>query len=379
MDSIKTLLEEIEGKIFECTLSKPRVKTNDLRNIYFRPILLKDKPYYQATFRYKTRDETKNYTPEQITSILARHIQSSFYHANFTFQDQKISILQSKKGRVKILKKAYKSEINPSGHDHSKRRFVPQSAPFLHDLGITSATGHILQKSGNKYKQINKFVEIIDSLVSHSSINNIIDMGCGKGYLTFGLYHYLHFQKRSNVKIKGVEIRKDLVEKNNAIAQKNQYTGLSFEVGDIGNYHIENTDVIIALHACDIATDMAIAKGIEASAKYIIVAPCCHKQIRKEMQIDDKNPVASILKHGILLERQAEMVTDAIRALILQSRGYKVKVFQFVSTEHTAKNIMITAQKKGFPSSTPLVEIQKLKSFFGIKKHYLEELVEDIE
>ena len=230
----------------------------------------------------------------------------------------------------------------------------------------------------HKYKQINRYVEIIEGILKDTIIKNnfsVVDMGSGKGYLTFALYDYLQ-NKYDAVKVTGIEMREDLVLKCNNIAVQSKYSNLHFEKGSINETTLASVDMLIALHACDTATDDAIAKGIKANATYIICAPCCHKQIRKQMA--PINALKLITKHGILLERQAEMVTDTIRALILEANGYKTKVFDFIEEEDTPKNVLIVGTKTNFSEELlkeNMEKVQDLKTMFGIKEHYLETVV----
>jgi hypothetical protein len=204
-------------------------------------------------------------------------------------------------------------------------------------------------------------------------------MGAGKGYLTFALYDYLANELHKQTFVKGVEYRKDLVDLCNNIANESQLSGLNFVQGSITDFDSTGTNVLIALHACDTATDDAIYKGILAGADLIVVAPCCHKQIRREIEkYKMQNELDFLVKHGIFMERQAEMVTDGIRSLIMEYFGYTTKVFQFVSDVHTPKNVMITGEKKSKTASQKaeiLEKIQAAKKFFGISSHYLETLM----
>ena len=236
-----------------------------------------------------------------------------------------------------------------------------------------------MKTAQDKYRQINHYIEIIDGIVKDLQLQaplHIADMGSGKGYLTFALYDYLHNKLQVPATITGVELRPELVATCNAIAAKAGYSQLHFQTGTIASYNAPATDILIALHACDTATDDAIFKGIEAGAKVIVVAPCCHKQIRKQMK--PENELNAITKHGILLERQAEIVTDSIRSLILEMQDYKTKVFEFIATEHTPKNVLIVATKRrtAVNNQADLQEkITGLKTLFRIKEHYLEELM----
>jgi len=373
ISSITSALEN--DQLFKITLAKPRLKNNALRNIIFRPVEINGELVWNATFRSKTSDQVKNYSANELIDEISTNLENHFYNADLYLSDKKISLLQSKKGKIKVLTKNEKHEIKVEQHNNKKKRLISESAPYLNDLGLSSTNGKVYAHAQDKYKQINKYIELIAALIkSDTSVNKIVDMGCGKGYLTFALYDYLNNGLSINAEIKGVEIRQDLVDKCNLIASKNEMVNLNFDLGSIDEYKIMPSDMVIALHACDIATDMAISKGLEAEAKYIIVAPCCHKQIRKAMGKTESvlNP---LLRHGILLERQAEMITDTIRALILESQGYEVKVFEFISSEHTGKNVMISAVKNVIKNQNALQQISDLKAEFGISEHYLESLV----
>jgi len=365
----------LDEELFKLTLSKPKNKKDELRNVFVRPISQGDEIIWHTTFRYQTNDKTQNFNSNTLTGEIEKLLEESFFNADLFRADKKITLLQSKKGKSKILITKEEHDIKLESHDHQKHRLIPESIGYLKDLGISSTNGKVFGHAQDKFKQINKFVELLANLIKNdSAISSIHDMGCGKGYLTFALHDYLTKNLNTNLKTKGIEIREDLVEKCNLIAEKNQLEGLSFELGSIDDFPIHNTDVVIALHACDIATDMAISKGIEAQAKYIVVAPCCHKQIRKAMQKTDSS-MNSLLKYGILKERQAEMITDTIRALLLESQGYEVNVFEFISSEHTGKNVMLTARKTNKKDTNANQKIIKLKQEFGIDYHYLEKLL----
>lgn len=373
LSSIQNALDN--NVMFKLTLSKPRIKSDSLRNVFIRPILLNDVVNWNATLRFQTNDKTKNYDSEFLIETIKTFLGESFYNADLFFSNQKITLLQSKKGKFKILKSNENHDVAVEAHDHQKQRLIPESASYLKDLGISSTNGKVYGHAQDKFKQINKFVELVSNLIKDdSSISSIYDMGCGKGYLTFALHDFLTQKSNPNMNTIGVEIREDLVHKCNDIATKNRLEGLSFIQGSIDDFEIKASDVVIALHACDIATDMAIAKGLEAQAEYIVVAPCCHKQIRKAMNATD-TVLKPLLNFGILKERQAEMITDAIRALILESKGYEVNVFEFISSEHTGKNVMLTARKTGKKSKEALQKVEALKHEFGIDYHYLEKLV----
>jgi len=267
-------------------------------------------------------------------------------------------------------------------HDKNKNHLI-QKTDYLKLLGVLNTQGNIKKDKGDKFKQINKFVEIIDSLLKdvntllEKKSIRVVDMGSGKGYLTFALYDYLVNTLKLKSEITGVEVRPDLIAQCNAFAKEVGFENLNFEEGFINTYDLEKTDILIALHACDTATDDAIAKGIAAGAQLIVCAPCCHKQIRREIKTSTQ--LQSVLTHGILKERQAEIITDTIRALLLEQQGYKTKVFEFISTEHTGKNLMIVGERHDRKVDQDFYrkEIEKLKSLFGIEEHYLESMLSE--
>jgi hypothetical protein len=276
-----------------------------------------------------------------------------------------------------VTKKASLATTPDIAHNREKQRLLDPAAPWLHALGITNAHGAVLPTAQDKWRQINKFLEIIGNLLkAHPLPSNarIADMGSGKGYLTFALYDYLTNTLQLTPSVTGIELRPGLVDFCNQTARQSGLGGLDFVATDIRDYASDGLDMLIALHACDTATDLALAQGIRTGAQILVVAPCCHKQIRKEFET--RNELAPLLRFGILEERQAEIVTDGIRALLLEANGYKTNVFEFVSTDHTAKNVMITAiAGRSGGQQKALSQIVALKEGFGIREHYLEKLL----
>lgn len=383
MEAIENFYYQLEQalqkvSLSKITLSKPRRGGADLQNIYGRLVEIKGELCLSFTLRYKTRDETKNVSLAQTPSQLKAWMEEHFRTANLFTKNDHWVLQLNKKGIGRIQHQQIKErEINPLQHDHTKQRpLSEQPRLYLHALGIANQEGKILQQGKKKFRQINKYIELIEHLLQEQPLAanaRLVDMGSGKGYLTFALYDYLVNQKQLAVKMTGIELRQGLVDQCNSIAKKYDFDQLEFIAEDIHQYQPDGgIDMLIALHACDTATDEAIAKGIRAGANIIVVAPCCHKQVRKSM----KPPVGlePMLQHGILLERQAEMLTDAIRSLLLEANGYKTKVFEFVGTEHTPKNVMITAVKRSARKEA-LAEIDQLKSSFGLSHHHLEDLL----
>ena len=379
---IQTLMNHsVNNDSFKVTFSKPKVRDAKVINVYLKPSLIKGVIMYSFTYRYLTRDEVKNYNLDQLENIVRNLLNYEFFNAVLLHENKELTLLQNKKGKETLVSKYLKEKVEVEiTHDHQKFRYIAADAAWLKELGIAGADGKILDKSQDKYKQINKYIELIDHLLAGEDVkelSNIADMGSGKGYLTFALYDFLVNQKKWRVTVTGYELREDLATLCYNTAMKNDFIGLYFQQKSIEEIILSNIDMVIALHACDIATDMAIAKGIQAKAKFIIVAPCCHKQVRLAMK--HNNQLTPILKHGILEERQAELLTDGIRALILEAYGYKTQVFEFISSEHTAKNIMITAVKKSSFDPSGIKKVEEIKRLFGIEYHFLQKTMEEWE
>jgi SAM-dependent methyltransferase len=366
-----------EGRLIKCTLSKPLpAAAPELKNVYIRPVELKKGLHLSFNHRYKTRDEVKNLNADEARNLLGEWLNTWFAHATL-FTSSGDYYFSSDASGARIQKKpASQKAVSSQSHDRQKNRRLDPAAPWLHALGITSSKGQVLAAAQDKWKQINKYLEIIEGLLRARPLpaNALIaDMGSGKGYLTFALYDFLVNKMEMQPRVVGIELRQKLVDFCNKVAAENNFASLSFLAKDINEFAEQKIDMLIALHACDTATDLALAAGVKADAQLIVAAPCCHKQIRKEM--DTQNEMAPVLRHGILEERQAELITDGIRALLLESKGYDTKVFEFVSSEHTAKNLMITATAGARPKAEALERIEALKQGFGIQTHYLETLL----
>jgi SAM-dependent methyltransferase len=362
-------------------LSKKRVKTALIKIVTLKPVQLKDEILVSMVTSNQNNDVTKNFTLEQSVFQLLDLLNKDFYKADLFTLEKNWHLIYYQSGKFKMKSKPATIHVVDTMHDHLKKRILDSHGNiYLEQLGITTKEGYIKKSKHGKYRQINKYVEIIDSILRTTQLPeyfNVIDMGAGKGYLTFALYDYLHNILKKKPKVLGVELRSELVEKCNAIAKKAKFDYLNFEQGEIKNAILPKIDVLIALHACDIATDDAIARGIKSHAKVILVAPCCHKQVRKSMK--NHGSLAILTKFGIMEARQAEILTDTIRALILESYGYQTKVFEFIATDHTPKNILITALKTkdiSVPDFTILEQVNTLKSTFGIAFHELEHLLE---
>ncbi|MBC7696654.1 MAG: SAM-dependent methyltransferase [Burkholderiales bacterium] len=373
-----------ENTFVKLSLANYQGSTESLKNCYVKRVHIKQEDKLSVTYRYQTKDIVKNYSLSECVTVINDFIvQGEFRHATlFTIDfDMVFEFLNKDKTTLK-KNKASHTELLPLEHNIKKNRLIiSEGKSYLQQLKITDEKGNVINSSQDKFKQINHYVELLSPLIKNlppHKIVNVVDMGAGKGYLTFALYDYLVNVLKINTKVTGIEYRSDLVELCNDIARKSNFKELQFLQGTIIDSDTSNANVLIALHACDTATDDAIYKGITSQADLIVVAPCCHKQIRKELEKHKtKNDLDFLLKHGIFMERQAEMMTDGIRSLILEYFGYATKVFEFISDAHTPKNVMIVAEKKSKTESQKLEILNKLKetkTYFGIGFHYLEKL-----
>ena len=375
----QSLLDQTFVKL---TLANYKGNEPELKNIYVKKVIIKEQDKLSFTFRFKTHDIVKNYSYQEGRLTLLDYLNSGFRGANlFTLSfDIQLEQLTEHEWKTRKLKASHAS-LPDATHDRNKKRHLEANgSAYLHDLNITSADGLVLKNAQDKYKQINHYIELLSALLKDLPRDKelkVVDMGSGKGYLTFALFDYLQNKLNIKAKVTGVEYRQDLVKLCNDIAIKNHFDGLHFTQVSIEEFDCKQVNMLIALHACDTATDDAIYKGIMAKADLIVVAPCCHKQIRNEIEQGKKhNDLDFILRHGIYLEREAEMVTDSLRALMLEHAGYRTKVFEFISEAHTPKNVMIVAERKQSPDPTEtlriLQKIKDAKSYFGIHSHHLE-------
>lgn len=379
---INAVQQAIEIRSFKfLILSQYKGELEQLEKMTFRIISLQDQSMISCLYRYKTQDVTKNYPMEEGFTVL-QQLFAQCKQANLFTTEQEIQLKKNKKKVLLSYSKTAPQKLNINEqHDRAKQRYVEQDSYFLQPLGITDAKAQIIPSMARKWKQINKFVEIfagaLDKIESPEHALHVVDFGSGKGYLTFALYDYLaNNQKLPHVT--GVELNPKMVEFCQGVAAQSDFQHLDFFQGDVRTYAPEKLDVMIALHACDVATDFAIHTGIRLNAQMIMCAPCCHKELRP--QLKSPTVLAPMLQFGIHAGQQAEMLTDTIRALLLNAYGYDTKVFEFVALEHTSKNKMILATKrKNFiaPDTQVLAQIKALKDMYGIQQHSLELLLND--
>jgi SAM-dependent methyltransferase len=402
---LQYLLDSLEVHAFErLTLSKYQGDIADLEKIMIRPVQIKQQSMLSCVYRYKTKDITKNFSPEQIVLEIQQQLQDGFKHANLKTTHDEYQLMISKKGQASLNHQKINPVAQPATsqtarqspsssqaasisiaaeqqHNRSKQRYVDQAQPFLQALGVTDKAGQIIPAMSRKWKQINKFVEIFSGALQQANIEqqdtiNVVDFGSGKGYLTFAVYDYIQQQLHKTAQVTGVELRDELVQFCNQVTTQVNADGMQFYQGDVRSFQPEAVDVMIALHACDVATDYALHTGIRLNASIIMCAPCCHKQIRPQLQMP--KVLKPMLQYGVHLGQEAEMLTDSLRALLLEAHGYDTKVFEFVALEHTSKNKMILAIKKAKSAQKQaeiLQQIEEIKQFYGVKEHCLEELL----
>ncbi|WP_166335926.1 class I SAM-dependent methyltransferase [Sphingobacterium chungjuense] len=388
-DVLELLKKHISStELVKATLGSYKGAEVDLKNLYLKPVSIKNNYQISFTYRYARRDIVKNYDVTVATEMLETFCEREEFHSISLFLQQENIFLHfhPKKGwsyRVEVVENCCVPNLE---HNKQKERKITDTkSAYWHELRLTDADGKVYKNAHDKWKQINHYIEILSTSLSElpeSETLRIVDMGAGKGYLTFALHDYLTQQTNKKIETVGVEFRKDLVDLCNQIAAKSALTGLQFVEGTIEAYQpAASMDILIALHACDTATDDAIYKGIQHEANLIVVAPCCHKQVRRELErVKAKNELNFMTRHGIFMERHAEMLTDSIRALLLEYHGYQTKVVEFISDAHTPKNVLIVGlRKKINPARQNEIQakLKDLKSFFGLESHYLEHLLKD--
>ena len=380
-----------DGAFGSLVLSKALPAAADLEGVRLRLIELRGQRALSFIYHHATRDETHNLDPEAgisaIGALLDPAGQPSFAHATLQVGDDDLQLRVSRKGKQALVRSA-RPPAAPAGaalaHDRTKPRALPLSLPFLVDLGITDDRHRLIPAMSRKWKQIDKFLEVLDPALDAAGVTGaaplrVVDFGCGKGYLTFAVHEHLRRRFGIAPRVTGVELRADLVDLCNRAAERSRCEGLRFVQGDLRSFESEPVDVMIALHACDTATDHALDLGLRAGARILVASPCCHKELRPQMA--SPRPLAPLFRHGIHLGQEAEMVTDSLRALLLEASGYDAKVFEFVSLEHTSKNKMILATRSLEGSESNVnrarAELDGIKSFYGIREQCLERLLRE--
>ncbi|MBD1552505.1 class I SAM-dependent methyltransferase [Pseudomonas typographi] len=370
------------GQLVKLVLARPVGQTPELQRITVKPLQIKGQPRLGLVLRYTTRDLTRHLPPEQALEAIAGYLPGEFRNAHLATTGETLQLEYTKKGKPMLHRAAaaQPAQAAVQAHDREKHRYLALERPFLAALGVTDRNGQLIPAMSRKWKQINKFIEVFDHALATSPLRDagtlsVADFGSGKGYLTFAVHDHLAHGLGREAQVTGVELRPDMVRLCNEATQVLERPGLRFECGDVRSVVPTHLDVMIALHACDTATDHAIHTGIRAGAAIILCSPCCHKELRPQMHSPEV--LGPMLQYGLHMGQQAEMATDALRALYLEVCGYDTKVFEFISLEHTSKNKMILAIKRAQPRDPAalLEKIQALKAFYGIQHHCLEALL----
>ena len=371
MDDLRKILEETFPIDFiRGVLSSPR-HVDGVRKIKVRPIEKKGGRYYQFEAYTPTQVFHENLkASEAVERILSET--HTFKQLQMSTRTKEYTVLISKKGKVTIREKKRKEiekEVNLS-HNRSKKYILEEgiAVPFLIDLGVMTKDGKVVRSKADKFRQINRFLEFIEDVLPRLDKDReiqILDFGCGKSYLTFAIYYYLHELKGYDIRLTGLDLKKDVIARCNELSGKYGYEKLQFLEGDIAAYdEVDSVDMVVTLHACDTATDYALAKAVGWGAKVILSVPCCQHELNRQIENDDLSPV---LDYGLLKERMAALVTDGLRAKYLEREGYETQVLEFIDMEHTPKNILIRAVKTGKKKKETIQEIQKCEELLHVK------------
>ena len=350
----QTLTHTISPDLIEAVFSNPR-RQDDIFKCKIRPVMIKHNLQFQTEEWKGKQVFHQNLDKEEAISYLCRVLTTQFRQAQISTLTEDITILISKKGKVTIKSKK-RSGKTPSvslNHNRSKKYLLEEGCPvpFLVDLGVMTPNGSVIRSRYDKYRQINRFLEFVEDVLPRLDKNKeltILDFGCGKSYLTFALYYYLKQLKGYSIRIIGLDLKEDVINHCNSLAQSYGYDTLHFLQGDIADYTgVDQVDMVVTLHACDTATDYALAKAVNWNAKVILSVPCCQHELNQKIQNDILKPA---LKYGIIKERMSALFTDALRAEHLEACGYRTQLLEFIDMEHTPKNILIRAVYQGTPA-----------------------------
>lgn len=372
MEELRQHLEEMLNEtLYQIIISNPRVKGEAFK-VKIRPILLKDKLCFQETVSKETKVYHQNLDKQEAVERIVSYMENDFKQLEAESISAKLTVLVSKKGKATIKKAVHKKDAVQAGlkpdlsHNRSKKYILEEGkpVPFLIDLGVQTKEGKIVKAHYDKFKQINRYLEFVEDILpvfEKDKPVHIIDFGCGKSYLTFALYYYLHELQGYDTCITGLDLKKDVIEHCNSLAEKYGYEKLTFLHGDIAKFQGNgDVDMVVTLHACDTATDYALKNAVDWNAKVIFSVPCCQHEVNGQIE---NELLAPILKYGLIKERMSALLTDAIRANLLEEKGYEAQILEFIDMEHTPKNILIRAVKKGKEGKS---DVHHVTEFFHI-------------
>lgn len=365
--TIEELLEQcIQKNLIDLTISGLKKKNEELPvKIKVRPVAMKDNIEYQVSEFIGRKVFHKNYKKDELKKKITDWMQEDYKQAQFTMTDATAQILSGKHSQTVRYKKCKEVRVQRDlSHNRTKRYILPEGTPvgFLIDLGVMTKEGKIVRQKYDKYRQINRFLEFVEDILpqlSKEREQTIIDFGCGKSYLTFAMYYYLKELKGYDIRIIGLDLKEDVIAHCNELKDKYGYGKLSFLVGDIASYtDVDAVDMVVTLHACDTATDYALAKAVQWGAKVILSVPCCQHEANRMMENELLQPV---LQYGILKERMAAIMTDAVRANLLTAKGYDTQILEFIDMEHTPKNLLIRAVYTGKDSENAAEALKNME------------------
>ncbi len=358
-------------------LSNPRNKSErQARKINIEPVLIRDDIKIQLEYEYENKVYHENLDLDQAQEKIYRLLYMDYRQLNIFSLKEDLQIMVSKKKKFRLTRTEASRKERNLDHNRKKNYILEEGIPhdFLVHLGVMNKQGQVIPKMYDKFRQINRFLELVeDSLLDldTSSTINIVDFGCGKSYLTFGLYYYLVKIRQLDVNIIGLDLKEDVIKFCNRVSEELDYSELKFIHGDIRDFELaENIDMVVTLHACDIATDAALVKAIGWKAKLILSVPCCQSEFYSKIDNKDLEPM---LKHGFIKEKLASLVTDSLRALVLESLNYRVQLVEFIDMEHTPKNTLIRANLKGQPGLLTSEDYNKFKDFWSLEDLFIEE------
>lgn len=359
MEELKILLQKILNKDLQQIILSNSRHPEQTQKVKIRPVLIREELLFQETAYRGTQAFHENFTAEQLTDRICTALQEQFRQGEFSAKTLQATALVSKKGKLTLKVKnsgkaprtaaSEEEELQALAHNRTKHYILEEGKPvdFLVGLGVQTPGGRVTRARFDKFRQINRYLEfiedVIDELPKDRTIR-IIDFGCGKSYLTFAMYYYLHELQHRDIQVTGLDLKTDVIRHCNELAEKLGYDRLKFERGDISTY--EGTDVadmVVTLHACDLATDYALDKAVKWGARVILAVPCCQHELNRQIKCD---PLKPVLKYGIIKERVAALLTDALRANLLEQQGYETQILEFIDMEHTPKNLLIRAVKK---------------------------------
>ncbi len=351
----RAISQIVSERLYRIIVSRPLIK-GELTKVTVRPVVIRRELIFQETRYIGTKVLHENYDAEKIQDRLVHYLQEEFGQLEAECADKNVTILTNKKGTVTIREK--KAAARDCGqeqecsfeHNRGKNHILKdgETVDFLTALGVQTPEGRVVKSKYHKFKQINRYLEFIEDILpalQNEDTIRIVDFGCGKSYLTFALYYYLKIIQNKNIDIIGLDLKTDVIDDCNALKDKLGYQGLRFIKGDIKDYENgDKIDMVVSLHACDTATDYAIAKAVSWGAKVIMAVPCCQHELNKQIVCE---PLQEILKYGIVKERISALITDAYRADCLEKMGYETQILEFIDLEHTPKNLLIRAVRKG--------------------------------